>query len=109
MDFKGHELWHYLDTVSRFPADSGAYMQYHKISFERKNNKLVNVFINGEALDNHKTYRMSINSFNASGGDGYPVLTGLAGFVNTDEIDSHALKRFFTEHSPIDATQYAPN
>jgi 5'-nucleotidase / UDP-sugar diphosphatase len=108
IDFKGHELWDYLDIVTRFPADSGAYLQYHNISFKRVNNKLTNVFINGEALDDNKTYRMSINSFNAAGGDGYPVLTNRAGFVSTDETDSHALKRFFIEHSPIDAAHYAP-
>ncbi len=108
MDFKGHELWQYLATVSRFPPDSGAYLQYHNIRFEHHNNKLVNVFINGEAIDANKTYRMSINSFNAAGGDGYPVLTDRAGFVSTDETDSHALKRFFAEHSPVDAALFAP-
>ncbi|WP_193038800.1 bifunctional UDP-sugar hydrolase/5'-nucleotidase UshA [Pseudoalteromonas nigrifaciens] len=108
IDIAGEDLWQYLEVVTRFPPDSGAYMQYHKLSFEHKNNTLVKVLINGQALDKSKTYRMSINNFNASGGDGYPALTTAKGFVVTDETDSNALKRFFAEHSPIDAAQFAP-
>jgi len=33
MDWQGDELWDYLNTVTSFPADAGAYLQYHKLSF----------------------------------------------------------------------------
>jgi 5'-nucleotidase/UDP-sugar diphosphatase len=51
---------------------------------------------------------MSINEYNASGGDSYPKITQMAGFVSTDETDSQALKRFFAEHSPVDASEFIP-
>lgn len=108
MDWQGAELWDYLNTVTSFPADAGAYLQYHKLSFERKNGKLTNVFINGKPFDKSKTYRMSLNSYNASGGDGYPTINTLEGFVSTDETDAQALKTFISQHSPIKAAEFAP-
>lgn len=108
MDWQGAELWDYLNTVTSFPADAGAYLQYHKLSFERKNGKLTNVFINGKPFDKSKTYRMSLNSYNASGGDGYPTINSLKGFVSTDETDAQALKTFISQHSPIKAAEFAP-
>jgi 5'-nucleotidase/UDP-sugar diphosphatase len=108
VDWQGQELWDYLETVTSFPPDSGAYLQYHKLSFERNDNALTKVMINGKALDKNKTYRMSINSYNASGGDGYPILINHKGFVSTDETDAQALKRFFIENSPVKAIEFAP-
>jgi 5'-nucleotidase/UDP-sugar diphosphatase len=108
MDWQGAELWDYLNTVTSFPADAGAYLQYHKLSFERKNGKLINVFIDGKRFDKSKTYRMSLNSYNASGGDGYPTINTLKGFVSTDETDAQALKTFISQHSPIKAAEFAP-
>ncbi|MGB0947506.1 bifunctional UDP-sugar hydrolase/5'-nucleotidase UshA [Pseudoalteromonas marina] len=108
MDWQGAELWDYLNTVTSFPADAGAYLQYHKLSFERKDGKLTNVFINGKPFDKSKTYRMSLNSYNASGGDGYPTINTLEGFVSTDETDAQALKTFISQHSPIKAAEFAP-
>lgn len=108
MDWQGAELWDYLNTVTSFPADAGAFLQYHKLSFERKNGKLINVFIDGKPFDKSKTYRMSLNSYNASGGDGYPTINTLKGFVSTDETDAQALKTFISQHSPIKAAEFAP-
>ncbi|NMM39844.1 bifunctional UDP-sugar hydrolase/5'-nucleotidase UshA [Pseudoalteromonas arctica] len=108
IDWQGQELWDYLETVTSFPPNSGAYLQYHKLSFERNDNALTKVMINGKALDKSKTYRMSINSYNASGGDGYPVLINYKGFISTDETDTQALKRFFIENSPVKTIEFAP-
>jgi len=108
MDWQGSDLWDYLNTVTSFLPDAGAYLQYHKISFERKNNQLVNVLINGEPLNKNKTYRMSLNSYNASGGDGYPALTNKKGFVSTDETDAKALQDFISKNSPLKAAEFTP-
>jgi len=108
MDWQGNDLWDYLNTVTSFPPDAGAYLQYHKISFERKNGQLVNVVINGQPLNKNKTYRMSLNSYNASGGDGYPALTNKKGFVSTDETDAKALQNFISKNSPLKAAEFTP-
>ncbi len=108
IDMTGQALFDYLSIVTSFPADSGAYLQYYKLSFKRNNDVLTDVKIDGKPLDMTKTYRMSINSYNASGGDGYPTLTDKKGFISTDDTDAQALKRFFEQHSPIKAADYAP-
>lgn len=108
MDWQGSDLWNYLETVTSFPVDAGAYLQYHKLAFTRKNGKLVSVLIDGKPFDKNKTYRMSLNSYNASGGDGYPAINELKGFVSTDETDAQALKTFVSQNSPLKAAQFAP-
>ena len=108
MDWQCQDLWDYLEVVTNFPPDAGAYLQYHKLSFKRENGKLVSVFINNQPLDVNGTYRMSINSYNASGGDGYPILLNRKGYISTDETDSNALKRFFMENSPVKASEFTP-
>ncbi|MBH0021279.1 bifunctional UDP-sugar hydrolase/5'-nucleotidase [Pseudoalteromonas sp. SWXJ133] len=108
MDWQGSDLWDYLNTVTSFPPDAGAYLQYHKLSFERKNGQLVNVVINGQPLNKNKTYRMSLNSYNASGGDGYPTLTNKKGFVSTDETDAQALQDFISKNSPLKTAEFTP-
>ncbi|MDC9512154.1 bifunctional UDP-sugar hydrolase/5'-nucleotidase UshA [Pseudoalteromonas sp. CST5] len=108
MDWHGRDLWNYLETVTSFPVDAGAYLQYHKLAFTRKNGKLVSVLIDGKPLDENKTYRMSLNSYNASGGDGYPAINKLKGFVSTDETDAQALKTFVSQNSPLKAAQFSP-
>jgi 5'-nucleotidase/UDP-sugar diphosphatase len=101
MNWQGSELIKYLEVVTSFPADAGAYLQYEGISFERKNGKLTNVRINNKTLDMNKTYRMSINSYNASGGDGYPTIVGMKGFVPSEKTDAEVLKAYIEKHSPI--------
>jgi 5'-nucleotidase/UDP-sugar diphosphatase len=108
MDWKGQALWDYLEVITAFEPDSGAYLQYHKLSFERENGVLTKVEIDGKAFDKNQTYRMSINSYNAAGGDGYPSLEQRAGFVRTEETDALALRRFFVENSPISAADFEP-
>lgn len=108
MDWRGEELWEYLVALTAIAPDSGAYVQYHQLSFKHENGVLSEVYINGNALNKNQTYRMSINSFNASGGDGYPIITERAGFVNTEETDAQALKRFFLENSPVRAADFSP-
>ncbi len=64
--------------------------------------------INGEPLQLDKTYRMATNSFNASGGDGYPVIDGHAGFRNSGLRDAEVLRSYVSQHSPLRVADYAP-
>ncbi|WP_125781551.1 bifunctional UDP-sugar hydrolase/5'-nucleotidase UshA [Pseudoalteromonas rubra] len=101
IDWRGEQLIDYLSVVSRFPPDSGAYLQYHGIEFDIQGDKLTNLKIQGQPVEPGKTYRMSINSYNAAGGDGYPILTDLPGFTATDSTDAQVLKDYIERHSPI--------
>ncbi|WP_040697458.1 bifunctional UDP-sugar hydrolase/5'-nucleotidase UshA [Pseudoalteromonas citrea] len=101
MTFTGVELYEYLNIVTRFPADSGAYLQYHGISFDLNQGVLSNVKVNGKQLKEEHTYTMSINSYNAAGGDGYPLLSKKEGFVSSSTTDAQALKDYLEKNSPI--------
>lgn len=106
IDWSGQEIFDYFSIVAAFPADSGAYLQYKNIEFIKQNNQLVQIKINNKPISLNKTYRMSINNYNASGGDGYPRLTEFAGYVGTNKTDTETLKAYIEKHSPINVDDY---
>lgn len=103
IDWKASDLIDYLNIVAMFPPDSGAYLQFHHIAFDIKNDKVTNVRVAGKPLTDGKTYRMSVNSYNASGGDGYPKINHLPQYTATDLTDAQVLKDYFQKNSPIKA------
>lgn len=107
IDWSGQQILDYFSVVAMFPPDSGAYLQYNNIAFDKHHDLITNIRINGKPLKLNQTYRMSINSYNAAGGDGYPQLTKLPGFVSSSKTDAETLKRYIETHSPIDIADYA--
>ncbi|OBT16056.1 bifunctional UDP-sugar hydrolase/5'-nucleotidase [Vibrio sp. UCD-FRSSP16_10] len=108
VDMTGKEVVEYLNVVATKPTDSGAYAQFAGISMTVTQSGVQDIKIAGKPLNENEIYRFSIPSFNAAGGDGYPVLTQHPGFVNTGFVDAEVLKEYLKTHSPIDVTQYAP-
>ncbi|EIZ1006416.1 bifunctional UDP-sugar hydrolase/5'-nucleotidase [Vibrio vulnificus] len=108
-DMTGKEVLDYLNVVATKPVDSGAYAQFAGISMTVANGKVSNVFIAGKQLRLDETYRFTVPSYNAAGGDGYPKLTGHPGYVNTGFVDAEVLKEFLEKNSPIDVNKFAPN
>ncbi|MGR2867492.1 bifunctional UDP-sugar hydrolase/5'-nucleotidase UshA [Vibrio vulnificus] len=108
-DMTGKEVLDYLNVVATKPVDSGAYAQFAGISMTVANGKVSNVFIGGKLLRLDETYRFTVPSYNAAGGDGYPKLTGHPGYVNTGFVDAEVLKEFLEKNSPIDVNKFAPN
>ncbi|PIE42464.1 MAG: bifunctional UDP-sugar hydrolase/5'-nucleotidase [Gammaproteobacteria bacterium] len=110
VDMKGDDVLKYLDKMATFPVDTGAFPQFSpELSMTIKKGRAINVKLNGKPIDPDKTYRFSIPSFSASGGDGYPKLTGLPGYVNTGFVDAEVLKAYLEAHSPIDVKAYQPD
>lgn len=108
-DMSGAEVLDYLNVVATKPVDSGAYAQFYGISMVVDGDSVSDVKIGGEALDPNKTYRFTVPSYNAAGGDGYPKLTDHPGNVNTGFVDAEVLKDFLEKNTPIDVNKYAPN
>ncbi|MDI6955926.1 bifunctional UDP-sugar hydrolase/5'-nucleotidase UshA [Pantoea sp. Pa-EAmG] len=104
----GKELLNYLATVANIKADSGGFAQFSNISLVADGKSVSAVKINGEPLQQDKTYRMATNSFNASGGDGYPVIDGHVGFRNSGLRDAEVLRSYVSQHSPLRVADYAP-
>jgi 5'-nucleotidase len=61
---------------------------------------IASIKINGVAIDPSGSYRVTVNSFLADGGDGFAVLT-----QGTDrlggEVDTDALEKYFVANSPV--------
>lgn len=113
VDLTGQELLDYLNVVALKEVDSGAYAQYSGISMtvNQAEKKLENVKIQGKPLDLKKKYRVSMPSYNAAGGDGYPVVKNNPTFVNTGFIDAEVLAKYISKHSqkaPLNASKYDP-
>ncbi|MFK8259371.1 bifunctional UDP-sugar hydrolase/5'-nucleotidase UshA [Erwinia sp. AnSW2-5] len=108
VDMKGSEVEKYLSVVANKQVDSGAYAQFARISLTADGTGVSNILINGKPLEADKTYRMATLSFNATGGDGYPLVDKLPGYVNTGFVDAEVLKQYIQSHSPLDVAKYQP-
>ncbi len=105
---KGSEIEKYLAVVANKQVDSGAYAQFYGVSLVADGSGVSHIKIHGKPLLADKTYRMAMLSFNATGGDGYPPLDKLPGYVNTGFVDAEVLKQYIQSHSPLDAANYQP-
>ncbi|NOH85652.1 bifunctional UDP-sugar hydrolase/5'-nucleotidase [Vibrio sp. 03-59-1] len=109
VDMNGAEVMDYLNVVGTKPIDSGAYAQFAGISMTVAGGEVSNVFIGGKQLRLDETYRFTIPSYNAAGGDGYPKISGHPGYVNTGFVDAEVLKDYLEANSPVDVNAYAPS
>ncbi|GAB7261160.1 hypothetical protein DZJ_26620 [Dickeya ananatis] len=89
-------------------VDSGGYAQFLNVSLQADGTGVKNVKIKGEPLQADKVYRIATLSFNATGGDGYPKLSELPGYVNTGFVDAEVLRQYVEDHSPLQAADYEP-
>jgi 5'-nucleotidase/UDP-sugar diphosphatase len=105
----GDELLNYLATVANIKTNSGGYAQFSNISLVADGKTVSEVKINGEPLQKDKTYRMATNSFNASGGDGYPAIETHAGFINSGLRDADVLRDYVSQHSPLKVADFVPS
>ncbi|SFN36228.1 5'-nucleotidase / UDP-sugar diphosphatase [Izhakiella capsodis] len=108
IDMNGREIERYLAVVANKQVDSGAYAQFANVSLIADGQGVSRIKIKGQPLDANKSYRMATLSFNASGGDGYPEIDKLPGYVNTGFVDAEVLKGYIEQHSPLDASSFAP-
>ena len=108
VDMSGKDVLDYLNVVGTKPVDSGAYAQFYGITMTVANGQVSNVKIGGKPLLMNKTYRFTVLSFNAAGGDGYPKINKHPGYVNTGFVDAEVLQEFLQNNSPIDVNKYAP-
>ncbi len=108
LDVTGKELLAYLKFAASRPVDTGAYAQFAGVEVKIRKNKLIKATINGKRINKKKIYKLSLNTYLASGGDGYPKMDDRPSFVNTGFIDADVLKAFIQDNSPIMVEKYAP-
>ncbi|QFI36352.1 bifunctional UDP-sugar hydrolase/5'-nucleotidase [Moritella marina ATCC 15381] len=108
VDMTGSEVMDYLNVVATKQKDSGAFAQFAGISMTVANGQVSNVVIAGNAIDLAKSYRFTIPSFNAAGGDGYPKISTHSAFVNTGYVDAEVLKEYIEANSPLNVADFEP-
>lgn len=108
VDLTGGELLQYLNTAGKMSPGSGAFPQFAGVELELVAGSATNVRIQGLPLDAAKTYRMALNNFQATGGDGYPKVTGHPSFVNTGYVDADVLRAYIAAHKPLKIADFEP-
>lgn len=106
VELSGAELLEYLAVVAEKPVDSGAFAQFAGVQLEVVAGKLDKVLVAGQPVDPAGTYRMAINSYIASGGDGYPKMDDHPGYVNTGFVDAEVLRAYVQANSPLSAARF---
>jgi 5'-nucleotidase/UDP-sugar diphosphatase len=108
VDLRGDEVLRYLNAAAAMTPGAGAFAQFAGIQLLISGGLVKEARIGAQPIDATKTYRMAVNNFMASGGDGYPKLSNHPAFVDTGFVDADILRTFIAEHSPLKAAQYAP-
>lgn len=102
VDMTGQEISDYLQIILMKTPGSGAYAQYHNISFDINHNTVSNLKIKGNSVVLSKRYRMSLPSYNANGGDGYPEINRHPAYVNTGYIDAEVMRSYISTNYPLE-------
>ncbi len=108
VDFTGAELMAYLNAAAKMSVGSGAYAQFEGVAIVTTAGSVTRAQIRGAPIDSAKTYRLTVNNFQAAGGDGYPKLTDHKTYVNTGYVDADVLKAFISANSPLKAAGFEP-
>ena len=107
-DLNGRELLAYLAEVASKPVDTGGYAQFSGVSIHQREGRPDDIEIGGNPVDPERIYRVSVPSYNALGGDGYPRLVDHPAFVDTGFVDAQILKEYLETNSPLEPRDYAP-
>jgi len=107
-ELTGKELVDYINASAKMSKGSGAFPQFAGVELEITAGVASNIQIAGAPVDQNKTYRLTLNNFQAAGGDGYPKLSSHPSFVDTGYVDADVLRAYIAAHSPLKATDYAP-
>lgn len=104
----GAELLDYLRFAARMTAGAGAFPQTAGVQLRINGTVLESAQIGGRDIDPAGRYRLAINNFTASGGDGYPPLDKHPGYVNSGFVDAEVLRAFVAARSPMKVADFAP-
>ena len=103
----GAELLDFLRAAARMTPGSGGYPQTAGLQLVLQDNQLIEARVAGQPINPQQRYRLSINNFTATGGDGYPKLREHPDYVDTGFNDADVLRAYLARHSPVKTADYA--
>ena len=108
VDLTGAELLDYLAVAMSKEAGSGAFAQFDGVEIMSTDGVINAAYIDDRPIDMDKMYRLAINSYMASGGDGYPKMSDHPNYVNTGFVDADVMVEFIENNSPLDIADFDP-
>ncbi len=108
VDFSGRELLDYLNASAKMSVGSGAFGQFSGVELVITGTTVSSARIKGAPIDPAKNYRLTVNNFQATGGDGYPRIADHPSYVNTGYVDADVLRAFISANNPVKAADYEP-
>ncbi|MFN0185198.1 MAG: bifunctional UDP-sugar hydrolase/5'-nucleotidase UshA [Aquabacterium sp.] len=108
VEMTGEQLQAYLDVASRMAPNAGAFAHVVGATMTFQGGRALDVRIGGQPLQPQRRYKLTINNFVAVGGDGYPPVRDLPGYVDTGFVDADVLRSYITRLSPLKAAPYEP-
>ena len=108
VDFTGRELMDYLNASAKMSVGSGAFGQFAGVDLVMAGGAVTSARIKGAPVDAAKTYRLVVNNFQATGGDGYPRIAAHPTYTNTGYVDADVLRAFISANSPVRAADFEP-
>lgn len=108
VELTGAELMDYLQVVVNKKQGTGAFAQFYNVSLKLEGEQLVEVTVQGNPLVASKKYVLALNSYIASGGDGYPKVSDRDSYIDTGFVDADALKEYIEQKGSLSIADYAP-
>jgi 5'-nucleotidase/UDP-sugar diphosphatase len=105
---RGDELLQFLQATAKMTPGSGAFPQTAGLRMVIESGQLKDVRVGGQAIDPQRSYRLALTNFTATGGDGYPKLTGHPGYVDSGLADADVLRAYISRRSPLKVADYEP-
>ena len=108
VEMSGRELLGYLNAAAKMSVGSGSFGQFAGVDLVIAGGAVVTASVKGAHIDTAKMYRLAVNNFQATGGDGYPVITAHPSYTNTGYVDADVLRAYVAANSPLRAADFEP-
>ncbi|HPY75381.1 MAG: 5'-nucleotidase C-terminal domain-containing protein [Planctomycetes bacterium] len=103
-ELTGKEILEIFKHMASGSVQPGGYLEIAGLYVRLKEDTVETIQYNNKPLEMDKKYRVAINSFMATGGDGYYMFPTYKG-IDTGFILSSILKQHIVNHSPITANR----
>jgi 2',3'-cyclic-nucleotide 2'-phosphodiesterase (5'-nucleotidase family) len=110
LEIKGSTLKAALEnSVSAYPAQLGGFLQVSGFSFsfdpsKSKGSRVVSITKDGKPVDMDATYKLAVQDYNATGGDGYTMLIGAKIVYKSSDWNRDGLVTYIMAHPEINPT-----
>ncbi len=108
VQLSGAELLDYLRAAAKMTPGSGGFAQTAGLRLRIEGGVLQDAQVGGQPIDPQRRYKLAINNFTATGGDGYPRLREHPGYTDSGFNDAEVLRAYLAARSPLKVADFEP-